>query len=309
MKKAALLLALMIIAACFCWYIFDPDFSDRWIGHQSENIQAPLPEDTFRSDRAMVLPASLVTTEPEQPSQAATDTLSGENPGVNGWSLVWADEFDSPLLSMEYWTEVDRNNNFNRELQYYTPANSYIDNGCLVLTASKEAKEDKQYTSGMVQTCDKLEMHYGRIEARISLPVAQGIFPAFWLTNDSDRYELDILEMVGCEPGNIYGVCHYWKKERRVKTYGMLHIENPEEFHVYALEWDEDEVRWYVDDEMFFSTRAGVPDEDMYILLTLAVGGDWPGSPDSTTRFPVSMKLDYIRLYHREASGGIHDIS
>ena len=300
MKKAALLLALLIIAACFCWYIFDPDLSDRWIGHQSDNTQAAQSADTPSSENTSILPVALVTTGNDDPSLVIKNTISIDATMLSGWSLIWADEFDAPLLSMEYWTEVDRKDNFNEELQYYTTDNSYIENGCLVLTAKEENKEGKQYTSGMVQTCEKMEMRYGRIEACISLPVAQGIFPAFWLTNDDDRHELDILEMVGCEPGNIYGVCHYWKNKRLVKTYGMLHINDPEEFHVYALEWDADEVRWYVDDEMYFSTRAGVPDEDMYVLMTLAVGGVWPGSPDNTTPFPISMKVDYIRLYQRE---------
>jgi beta-glucanase (GH16 family) len=212
---------------------------------------------------------------------------------------------------MEYWTEMNREDNYTGELQYYTPANSCIDNGCLTLTARKEAMGGHQYTSGMVQTFGKLEVLYGRIEAKISLPVAQGIFPAFWLTTDSDLHEIDVLEMVGCEPGNIYGVCHYKKNNRATKTYGMIHIIDPCEFHVYAVEWETDEVRWYVDDTQFFSTITGVPDEALYVILTLAVGGVWPGNPDQTTQLPLSMKVDYIRIYDWKTSGlgGTYDIS
>lgn len=298
MKKAALLLALLIIAACFCWYIFDPDLSSRWIGYQSDKIQTAQPEAAFRNENAS--PQAVAAGFETSPSESAI-ARSINSSAPDGWSLVWSDEFDAPFLSMEYWTEVDRKDSYNGELQYYTTDNSDVENGCLVLTAKKEDKEGKTYTSGMVQTSEKMEMRYGRIEARISLPVAQGIFPAFWLTNDEDHNELDILEMVGCEPGNIYGVCHYWKKDRLVKTYGMLHIDDPEAFHVYALEWDEDEVRWYIDGKQFHNTYMGVPNADMYVLFTLAVGGEWPGSPDYSTVFPISMKVDYIRLYQRES--------
>lgn len=299
MKKAALLLALLIIAACFCWYIFDPDLSSRWIGYQSDKIQPAQPEAVILSEIPS-LPQTETAGLESSPTES-TITRSGSSNAPVGWRLLWADEFDAPFLSMEYWTEVDRKENFNGELQYYTIDNSDIENGCLVLTAKKEDKEGKRYTSGMVQTSEKLEMQYGRIEARISLPVAQGIFPAFWLTNDSDHNELDILEMVGCEPGNIYGVCHYWKKDRLVKTFGMMHIDDPQAFHVYALEWDENEVRWYIDGKQFHNTYAGVPNEYMYVLFTLAVGGEWPGSPNNSTVFPISMKVDYIRLYQRES--------
>ncbi len=307
MKKAALLLALLVIAACFCWYIFDPDLTNHRVGYQSDQIQTLRPETTIHHNDGTAKPAARVTSGAIESSKA--NVISEEIPIPDGWTLVWQDEFDAPQLSMEYWTEIDRKDNFNGELQYYTTANSYIEDGCLVLTAKEEAKEDKKYTSGMVQTWDKVEMLYGRIEARISLPVAQGIFPAFWMTNNGDHHELDILEMVGCEPGNIYGVCHYWKHNRLVKTYGMLHIDNAEAFHVYALEWDETEVRWYIDGQEFFNTIRGVPAEDMYILLNLAVGGEWPGSPDNTTEFPIRMKVDYVRVFQREPQGGSNDLT
>lgn len=306
MKKAVLILALLIFAVCFGWYIFDPGNGDNWIGHQSDEIQALQPAAT---------PFNMMTSTPPQTIAAAKAQTSASSPSISpedscpdGWTLVWSDEFDAPFLNMEYWSEMDRRDNFNGELQYYTAGNSYIEDGCLVLTAREEEKDGKQYTSGMVQTCGKLEVRCGRIEARISLPVAQGIFPAFWMTTDSGKHELDILEMVGCEPGNIYGVCHYMRGSRLTKQYGMLHIEDAAAFHTYALEWDEDEVRWYVDDTVFFSTHTGIPDEDLYILFNLAVGGEWPGSPDSTSVFPLSMRVDYVRLYSREAEGTAYDI-
>ena len=302
MKKAALILMVLVTTGLFSWYIFDPGKEDALIGHQSDDILAMLETESEE------IPANIESFEPEPIDEAElTPTASGsETAGVTkpgGWSLFWSDEFDAPLLNLEYWTEIDRRNNYNGELQYYTPANSYIENGCLTITAKREQMDDRQFTSGMVHSLGKMEMLYGCIEARISLPVAQGIFPAFWLLTESNRHELDVIEMVGCEPGNIYGVCHFKNKGKTSKEYGMIHIDDPEAFHIYALECEEDEVRWYVDGVQYYSTRNGIPDEPLYIILTLAVGGDWPGDPDTNTEFPVYMSTDYIRIYSRKTEG------
>ncbi len=310
MKKAAVIAVILAIAFCFGWYIFDPGYEQGWIGHQSDELQAAMPAaepSGNAAPSATEMENSFVPSEATASAITVSPSSSADDLGSAGWTLAWSDEFDAPFINMEYWSEMDRRDNFNGELQYYTADNSYIENDCLVLTAKEEEKEGKRYTSGMVQTCGKLEMRQGRIEASISLPVAQGIFPAFWLTTDSGKHELDILEMVGCEPGNIYGVCHYPSGSGLTKTYGMLHIENAEAFHTYALEWDWDSIRWYVDDTLYFSTRTGIPDEELYVLFTLAVGGEWPGSPDYTTSFPQSMRVDYIRLYSREAEGADDD--
>jgi beta-glucanase (GH16 family) len=305
MRKAALILVFLAALALFSWYIYDPGDNDRWIGHQSENIQA------------LQLPAeSVMESTSVMPTETATAVASKAVPAASpkatppeGWTPEWSDEFDTLHLNLEYWTEIDRRDSFNGELQYYTPDNSRIENGHLILTARQEQLDDREYTSGMIHTYSKLEMLYGRIEARISLPVAQGIFPAFWLTTDSDLHEIDVLEMIGCEPGNIYGVCHFKKNKRASKVFGMLQISDPELFHIYSVEWEKDEVRWYVDDVQFFSTQTGVPDEPLYVVLTLAVGGEWPGDPDDTTKFPLSMAVDYVRIYSRDMEGDPHDIS
>ena len=128
------------------------------------------------------------------------------------------------------------------------------------------------------------------------------------MISGSGYHELDILEMVGNEPGTIYGVCHYMEY-RMWKAYGYTTITDPEAFHVYAIEWDRDEVRWYVDNVQYFSTRNNVPNEPMYLIFTLAVGGVWPGDPDATTQFPLMMKVDYVRIYTRETEDGPHDLA
>ncbi len=297
MKKTVLIAVIIIIVACFSWYIIEPAGSGQSIGHQNDMMQG--------------LQTSMETT-PGATDAAALSDLFAENVQAasepSGWSLVWSDDFDAPMLNIEYWTEIDRRDNYNEELQYYSPANSSIKNGFLTLTAKDEEMGGRHYTSGMVETQNKFELLYGRVEARISLPVCQGTFPAFWMISGSGSYELDILEMVGNEPGTIYGVCHYLE-QIGCKAYGFTSVADPEAFHVYAIEWDKDEVRWYVDDVEFFSTRSNVPDDPMYIILTLAVGGEWPGSPDSTSHFPVSMQVDYVRIYSRETESDQYDIA
>jgi len=302
MKKAVLIVSIIIIVACFTWYIAEPGKSDRWIGHQSDEISEFQPvsvkpePSVFVSDKTSDAPSH--TPSPTPYAFAETD-IPTPPPEPEGWNLVWSDEFDAPLLNMEYWTEIDRRNNYNEELQYYTPSNSNIKNGCLTLTAKEEEIDGRAYTSAMVETQNKLDICYGRVEARISLPVSQGLFPAFWMISKNGHHELDIMEMVGNEPGTIYGVCHYLEN-RTWKAYGHTKIADPEAFHTYAIEWDKDEVRWYVDDVQYFSTRNNIPDEPMYLVINLAVGGVWPGAPDSTSHFPLIMQVDYVRIYDRE---------
>lgn len=312
MKRAVLILSLIITAAIFSVYIFDPFSQSQLIGHQNDAILALEP---VESDMVPTANTTLATgydtaaffapetTESQEILKVVEQTPEKPLEPI-GWDLVWSDEFDAPLLSMEYWTEMERKNSYNKELQFYSPANSYIEDGCLILTAKRESIEGKKYSSGMVDTDQKLEMLYGRIEASISLPVCKGILPAFWMTTDTGNYELDIVEMVGSEPGTVYGVYHHKVKGRNKKSFGHTGITNPDAFHLYALEWDKDEVRWYVDGEQYYSIRKDIPDEPLYILFTLAVGGVWPGKPSNKVKFPVSMKIDYIRVYSREKAEG-----
>jgi beta-glucanase (GH16 family) len=220
--------------------------------------------------------------------------------------LVWEDDFDGPSLNMETWTEVDRKNNYNNELQYYTPLNSYIRNGRLYLTAKKENRSGKRYTSAMVETKDKYSIKTGRIEVKARMPAGQGLFPAIWLMSYTGNTEIDIMEMIGSEPDMIYAVNHYHTGGKPAKTYDTVKKNSTDGFHVYALEWEEDELRWYVDGKMFHHTKRGVPDEEMYLILTLAVGGNWPGSPKDDSIFPRSMVVDYVKYYRRvpKSTGG-----
>ncbi len=241
----------------------------------------------------------------------------------SGWNLVWSDEFNGASIDRTKWnydTGTGWNGWGNNELQYYTdrPENARIENGHLVIEARKEDHGGRQYTSARLLTKGKFAQTYGRFEARIQVPFGQGIWPAFWmLGNDGPQAwprcgEIDIMEVIGKEPTNVYGTIHgpgYSGSAGLGKKYSLasgakLH----EDFHVYAIEWEPDAIRWYLDDVLYQTrTTADLPagakwvfDRPFHLLLNVAVGGNWPGYPDATTTFPQFMLVDYVRVYERQ---------
>ncbi len=243
--------------------------------------------------------------------------------------LVWSDEFDGARLDPASWFfETGDGSQYsipgwgNDELQWYLPDSANIENGNLRITARRQRQGNFQYTSARINTRDRFAFRYGRIEARIRLPGGQGIWPAFWLLPQDNAYggwaasgEIDIMEAVnlGGAGGNaVHGTIHYggaWPDNRSSGDRHVAESSVTEEFHVYALEWDEREMRWYVDDTLYatrndwFTSAAAFPapfDRPFYIVLNVAVGGRFPGSPDSTTDFPVAMEVDYVRVYSSE---------
>jgi beta-glucanase (GH16 family) len=216
------------------------------------------------------------------------------------WKLIWQDEFDSNKINKANWTALHRKDNYNNELQFYTQENAAVNNGALTLVGKKELKEGKNYTSGLIDTRGKFSFKYGRIDIKAKTPKGKGIFPAIWLLPDRSGKpypEVDIMEMIGQEPFNIYGVVHYEESGKFTKNYNMAKIENYNEYHVYTLEWSESNLKWYVDNTLFHSSSIGVPQENMYILINLAIGGNWPGNPDIKTEFPSYFNIDYVRVY------------
>ena len=165
-------------------------------------------------------------------------------------------------------------------------------------------------------TRDKVEFTYGRVEARIQIPYGQGLWPAFWMLGANlDRKgwpfngEIDIMENVGFEPTLIHGTVHGPGYSGGDGIGGPRRLAGGEryadDFHIFAIEWDPEEIRWFMDgDEYFRLTPAAVPgewvfDHDFFLLLNVAVGGEWPGYPDETTTFPQQMRVDYVRVYQR----------
>jgi beta-glucanase (GH16 family) len=245
----------------------------------------------------------------------------------NGWTLVWSDEFNGPDGSRPDATkwkfEIGGNGWGNGELEYYTdrPENSFIRGGNLVIRAAKETftgadKVTRDYTSARITTQRLFEQAYGRFEARIKIPRGQGIWPAFWLLGDDvgkvgwpECGEIDIMENIGKEPSTVHGSMHgpgYSGEQGYTSVYklpGGVRFYN--DFHVFAIEWEPSVVRFFVDQELYATfTPARLPqgkkwvfDHSFFIILNVAVGGDWPGPPDSRTVFPQEMLVDYVRVY------------
>lgn len=236
---------------------------------------------------------------------------------------MWSDEFDGAAGSLPDATnwvmETGGNGWGNNELEYYTDRaeNAALDgNGSLVITARAEAYMGRDYTSARLKTQGKFDHTYGRFEARIRIPFGQGIWPAFWmLGNDIGTAgwptcgEIDIMENVGKEPTLVHGTIHGPGYSGGNGIGASYSLPNDAPFadasHVYAVEWEAAAIRWYVDDALYETrTPADLPsgttwvfDHPFFMLLNVAVGGQWPGNPDSTTTFPQQMIVDYVRVY------------
>jgi beta-glucanase (GH16 family) len=235
-----------------------------------------------------------------------------------GWEIAWHDEFDGDELDLENWT-FDRGGSGwgNQELQAYTdrPENVRVEDGMLVIEAREEPElvGARNHSSARIKTQGLHSWQYGRIEARMKLPHGQGIWPAFWMLGDNMKGwpasgEIDILEFIGREPDQIHATVHApgYSGGAGVTTSFTVPAETlKNDFHVYAIEWQENEIRWFFDDQEYFKlTPADVPDawifdHPFFIIMNLAVGGRWPGYPDETTVFPQFLYVDYVRVYQK----------
>ncbi|SHE50010.1 Glycosyl hydrolases family 16 [Seinonella peptonophila] len=222
------------------------------------------------------------------------------NSGV--WEQVFIDDFQSNQLNKNKWTSLFQKDNYNEELQFYTPKNVNLSNGFLNLTAKKERKQGKLYTSGLVNMKDKFTFLYGRVDIRMKVPFKPGMLPALWLLPANNQLpEVDIFEAPGLEPKRVYMVNHWRKKGELVSKSTFYDLRYPNKFHTYTLEWEKNELRWYIDDIFMRKTNQGVPQERMYLILNLAVGGKWPGSPKKSTTFPITMQIDSVKIYKKKA--------
>lgn len=244
--------------------------------------------------------------------------------GVDELGLVWADEFDGPagqsLDPMRWGFDIGNGVNGwgNNQLEYDTdrPVNvSHDGEGHLAITAIRENYLDYEYTSGRINTRYRFSRTRGRFEARIKLPVGQGIWPAFWLLGSDigtvgwpDCGEIDIMEYLGQDPDIVYGSLHgpgYSGGSAISGQYSLTEGGFNDDFHVFAIEWKEDSITWEVDGVPYQTkTQADLPagapwvfNHSLFIILNVAVGGYWPGPPDGTTVFPQTMLVDYVRVY------------
>ncbi len=248
-----------------------------------------------------------------------TSNLSAQCP-----TLVWADEFDGAVVDGTKWSfqngdGCDLGQDLcgwgNNELQWYQPANAVVSDGTLKIIAKRETVNNRFYTSSRLRSKNKGDWTYGRFEARIKLPKGKGLWPAFWMLSTNEVYgvwpksgEIDIMELIGSEPETVHGTIHFgpaWpNNQQRGEEYSLNQGIFNDEFHTFAVEWENGRIRWFVDDYLYSTkTRSDISpyqwpfDQDFHLLLNVAVGGNWPGSPDGSTIFPQTMEVDYVRVY------------
>lgn len=236
-------------------------------------------------------------------------------------NLVMEDDFNTDgVLNSSIWS-YDIGNGVNgwgnNELQYYTdrPENISVQNGILIVTARKEDFNGSSFTSAKIKTEGKFEQAYGRFEARIKLPTGQGIWPAFWLLGNNCEQavwpqcgEIDIMEYRGQDPTIVHGSVHgpgYSGATPITKSYQLENDRFDNGFHVFGVEWAPDYINYYVDDVLYNQitpsdvTGEWVLDHPFYIIINLAVGGDFVGAPNNDTVFPQNMLIDYVRVYKK----------
>jgi beta-glucanase (GH16 family) len=260
---------------------------------------------------------------------SAPDQPSG-TPAPGALTLAWSDEFDGADGSRpdpsRWMHDLGGGGWGNDELQTYTdrPENAVIRDGSLIITARAEhhVGDDgiaREYTSARLKTLGRFEQAYGRIEARMRLPRGQGLWPAFWMLGADIGAvgwpacgEIDIMEHIGREPLTVYGTLHGpgYSGAGGIGASVSSADGRPfaAAFHVFSVEWEPDQIRWYVDGQRYQTRRpsdlpAGsrwVFDHPHFVLVNLAVGGSWPGPPDDTTEFPQELQVDWVRAYAGE---------
>jgi beta-glucanase (GH16 family) len=231
--------------------------------------------------------------------------------------LIFADDFtgnkldDSKWNPCYFWDNLGCTNDGNFESEWYLPDEILVENGLLRLRARDNPVKgsdgkDYPYTSGMISSHDKFAFTYGYVEMRGKVPFGQGLWPAFWLLPASKEWppEIDVLEVLGNDPETLYTTLHFKTADNSNLSYGNpLYTKSDLSagFHTYAMDWEPQVIRWYFDGIEIYSVSANIPAQPMYLISNLAVGGNWGGYPDQTTRFPAYFEIDYIRVYRDPA--------
>ena len=240
-------------------------------------------------------------------------TIELEKPEL---SLIWSDEFDGTVLNLDNWTYElgDGCPNLcgwgNNELQEYTDDNHRLENGMLIISAKKGSNSN--YTSSRIITKGKKEFQYGRIEARVKVPSGAGMWPAFWaLGNDIETNswpncgEIDIVEYVGKNPGQIFTSVHTPSSYGNTVNSMITNVPNVEEdFHNYAVEWNENFIDFFFDDIRVYTYFVQTKNQNtwpfnkpFFLIINLAVGGNFGGPVASDLVFPRDYFIDYVRVY------------
>ena len=290
----------------------------------------------------MPTPSATPTTTPtSQPSGGSGGGYYPINPIVHpttspvdsthkGYTLKWEEQFNGTSLNRNDWNVEEHKSGWvNSELQEYvdSPENIYVKDGNLVLKPVKTVGADGKvsYTSGRINTQNKHDFKYGLFEARIKFPKGQGFLPAFWMMpTDENLYgqwpkcgEIDIVEVLGNKTDTSYGTIHYGNPHSESQGKYTLKKGNfSDEYHIFSAEWEPGKINWYVDGVLvhtendWYSAAEGqgevtypAPfDQPFYIILNLAVGGNWPGNPDETTDIEnAALMVDYVKAYQKDS--------
>lgn len=250
-----------------------------------------------------------------------TDNTGYSTPiAYSGYKLAWSDEFSASALNNSDWNQEIGNGSGgwgNNELEYYTSnlKNSFLSDGKLIIEARKENAGGFNYTSARLTTQNKKSFKFGRIDIRAKLPVAKGMWPALWMLGNTISSagwpacgETDIMELIGTYPSRVTGTAH-WKNASGAHAskgadYNLSSGNFSQQFHVFSLIWKKDQMQWLIDDQLYCTVNAtdvgaaNYPfNAEQFFIFNVAVGGNWPGSPDSSTAFPQRMFVDYVRVF------------
>lgn len=235
----------------------------------------------------------------------------------SGMTLVWNDEFEGSSLSSDWTFDIGTGSWGwgNNELQYYTNQNIQLIDGILKITAKSEIFNSQNYTSTRIKTQGLKSWKYGRVDVRAALPYGQGIWPAIWMLGDNITTagwpacgEIDIMEMIGGAGANdrtAHGTAHWSSNGSHAQFGNSTVLPNgrfADEFHVFSIIWNQNSITWLMDDVVYNTlniTPAELSEfqEKFFLIMNVAVGGNWPGNPDASTVFPQTMYVDYVRIF------------
>lgn len=262
-------------------------------------------------------------------SEIDTTKTDQTTPELEGYSLLWSDEFNGTKLNEDIWSYDPHEPGWtNNELQEYTTStdNVFVKDGKLILKAIKSDRNGSDYyTSGKIKSQNKKDFMYGKVTISAKVPQGQGLWPALWMMpTDESKYgqwpkcgEIDIMEVLGNDVTTAYGTVHYG--EPHGEQQGTVKLDSgsfADSFHEYSVEWEPGEMRWYIDGNEYLKVNdwfTAVQGEDekpypapfnqtFFVQMNLAVGGDWPGNPDSSTDFDkAEFEVDYVRVYQKSS--------
>lgn len=266
-------------------------------------------------------------TESSSVTDSTTDSSTDEIPQLDGYDLLWNDEFNGNALDETIWNYEPHEPGWtNEELQEYTTStdNVFVRDGSLIIKAIKTEKDGSDYyTSGKVTSQNKKDFTYGKVVARAKVPEGQGLWPAIWMMPKDEGFygqwpkcgEIDIMEVLCSNTKTAYGTIHYG--EPHAEQQGIYNLESgsfSEDFHEFSVEWEPGEMRFYIDGNLYHTVNdwfTAVKDEEekpypapfnqpFFVQMNLAVGGTWPGNPDETTDFDkAEFEIDYVRVYQK----------